>query len=135
MTDSVLSIQSNGGLAAVLYRSRAVNAFDLESLRELATKATAMNANVGITGYLTYEDDCFTHYFEGPRKAVAELFEKISADPRHHIDTAEQLPVTDRRFPDWPMRLLDPMWHPLVPKHAPLPTSLASLVDNVSRFG
>ena len=43
---------------------------------------------------------------------VAELYGRLMSDTRHEIEVAVVLDVELRRFPDWSMRLIDPLWHP-----------------------
>lgn len=97
---------------SVLYRSVARRPFGVDDLYDLSVKSSEENRRNGITGYLTYRDIFFTQYFEGTGDAVVELYERIIADPRHDVEVAVVLNVEERRFPDWSMRLIDPLWHP-----------------------
>ena len=82
------------------------------SLDELATRAMAANASVGITGYLTHRHSRFTQYLEGNPARVRDLMERIRRDERHSVLTAIELGPVQRRFPGWSMQLLDPLWYP-----------------------
>ena len=107
-----LSIKTGPALASVLYRSRARRPFGADDLQDLSNQVAPANTENGITGYLTYRNVFFTQYFEGSGDAVSELYERISSDSRHEIEVAVVLDVEQRRFPNWSMRLIDPLWHP-----------------------
>lgn len=107
-----LSIKTGPALASVLYRSRALRPFGTDDLYDLSVQVAAANRENGITGYLTYRNVFFTQYFEGSGDAVAELYGRLMSDTRHEIEVAVVLDVEMRRFPDWSMRLIDPLWHP-----------------------
>ena len=107
-----LSIKTGPALASVLYRSRALRPFGADDLYDLSVQVAAANRENGITGYLTYRNVFFTQYFEGSGDAVAELYGRLMSDTRHEIEVAVVLDVEMRRFPDWSMRLIDPLWHP-----------------------
>lgn len=107
-----LRISPGPAQTSVLYRSRARRPFGADDLYDLSVASSDANMRNGITGYLTHRDDYFTQYFEGTGDAVLALYDRISADTRHEIDVAVVLEVPERRFPDWSMRLIDPLWHP-----------------------
>lgn len=112
MEATPLSIPHGRDLASVLYRSTARRPFGADDLYDLSVQSSKRNGENEITGYLTYRGTYFTQYFEGTGDAVAELYARITADPRHVIEVAVVLEVDARRFPDWSMRLIDPLWHP-----------------------
>ena len=107
-----ISIRTGTELVSVLYRSRACHPLGVDDLYELSEQSATANVRNGITGYLSYRADSFTQYFEGSGDAVSDLYSRISIDRRHVIDVAVVLQVDTRRFPDWSMRLIDPLWHP-----------------------
>ncbi len=86
--------------------------FDKATLGELEFRAQLHNQGKKITGYLTYRDERFTQVLEGPRDAVDELMATIRADERHTITCEIELSTENRRFPNWSMRLLKPLWFP-----------------------
>ena len=96
----------------MLYRSAARRPFGADDLYDLSVKSAEVNGQNGITGYLTYRDIFFTQYFEGSGDAVLDLYERVVADNRHEIEVAVVLAVPERRFLDWSMQLIDPLWHP-----------------------
>lgn len=99
-------------LSALIYRSTARSPFGPDELTDLADRSASKNASVGISGYLSYRDMRFTQYLEGPEPALAELMRAIRSDDRHTVDITVDLDVDERRFPQWSMRVLRPMWHP-----------------------
>jgi len=77
-------------------------------LEALANRASAKNANLGITGYLCYDHGVFFQYMEGDRQVVLDLMEVIEKDSRHDVVNKVQLGEQDERvFPDWSMRYLN----------------------------
>lgn len=100
------------GLESLVYRSTTVHPFGPDELDDLAFRAQQRNATLAITGYLSHRTDRFTQYLEGPPEAMRTIFAAIEADTRHRIDIQVTLPVETRRFPDWSMKLLNPLWYP-----------------------
>lgn len=95
-------------LHCVVYVSRAMEHFDEASLNELTEHSAAKNERNGITGYLYYQDELFTQYFEGEPQATEELFSTLEEDSRHRILIAErEESLVRRRFNSWHMRRLD----------------------------
>ena len=107
-----LSIRTGPEPTSVLYRSRASAPFGADDLHDLSVQAAKTNTQNDITGYLSFRENFFTQYFEGSGDAVNDLYERIVTDTRHIIEVAVVLDVDHRRFPDWSMRLIDPLWHP-----------------------
>lgn len=62
------------------------------------------NALDGITGLLWSDSVRFLQVLEGPEDSVAEAFERISRDPRHHaIVVLSDKTIETRQFGDWAM--------------------------------
>ena len=99
-------------LSSLLYRSAVVRPFGPDDLRDLEVRASAHNAKINVSGYLTYRSGSFTQYLEGQASAVSGLYQSIVNDDRHLVGTMIFLDIEERRFPGWSMRLLDPLWHP-----------------------
>ncbi len=112
MSSPHLHISPGKNLASVVYRSTPSSPFGGVDLRALSTKSAEANQRNNITGYLLYRSERFTQYVEGTGDAVNALYSKLSADPRHEIEVAVSLGIDQRRFPDWSMRLIDPLWYP-----------------------
>ena len=95
-------------LAHIAYASRAKRDFSTAELAELLTLARARNAALGISGFLLYRDRSFLQVIEGPSQAVDELFEKVSADPRHdRVLVLARGPIEMRGFGRWNMAFVD----------------------------
>jgi predicted sulfurtransferase len=94
-------------LRGIVYVSKALVDFNMESLEELADKAAQANKKLGITGYLYYENKYFLQYIEGQRDAVQSLMSHISRDPRHEVvNSITSDNLYDRYFPSWNMHHL-----------------------------
>lgn len=95
-----------------MYRSTANQPFGPDELDDLAFRSQLRNATLAISGYLTHRSGRFTQYLEGPPDAIGALYHAIENDDRHTIDIVVRLGITSRRFPDWSMKVLNPLWHP-----------------------
>ncbi|RIQ36529.1 diguanylate phosphodiesterase [Bordetella avium] len=95
-------------LSTLIYRSRAVVAFDEERLGELIQAARLRNARENITGILLFDGLHFVQLLEGPQNAVDVLYGDIKRDPRHS-DVVHLLRdyAPARRFKGDPMALID----------------------------
>lgn len=92
-------------LTGIVYLSSALAPFDEKALRELAEHAQRRNRELGVTGYLYFEQRQFIQYIEGPDEAVTALMQRIADDRRHDVRiTIHDRHVEQRRFPDWSMR-------------------------------
>jgi hypothetical protein len=88
------------------YVSAAVEPLDGRQLSSLIALARDNNSRVGVTGMLMYLNGSFMQVVEGTPEAVTVLFDRISADPRHHkIRILLQEPIQMRAFGDWSMGL------------------------------
>lgn len=74
-------------------------------------RSSAANALQDITGYLSYRDGRFTQYLEGEESAVLGLLDRIEHDFRHEFLTIAHLGETKRNFPDWSLKILNPLWY------------------------
>lgn len=73
-------------------------------LSQILASARRNNSRVGVTGALLYNAECFAQVLEGPQEHVADIFETIQADARHHeVAVIESGAVQDRLFPEWSM--------------------------------
>jgi hypothetical protein len=92
---------------ALAYVSRATQEFDDAALVELARKASDVNRQLRVTGYLNYKRGEFFQYLEGARTHVLDLMDKIAADERHEVVNVVHLgEIESRRFSDWNMRYI-----------------------------
>ena len=95
-------------LYCLTYVSRAsaslLPSFDQEVDAIVAASAVRNRAR-NVTGMLVTYENWFIQAVEGPRDVIVELFEKISADPRHEdIRLAGIEPIKRRAFKAWGMR-------------------------------
>ncbi len=96
-------------LVSLLYVSRAAPHFRPEELPGLLERASARNRALGITGVLLCYAGRFLQVLEGPPDQVEQCFARICADARHlSVVPLARTPLTERRFPQWHMRSLQP---------------------------
>ena len=70
-------------LYEILYCSLLAPGQPTEVVGQIVTRARARNATEGITGLLVFDGMRFCQHFEGPRKQVLGLLNRLEADPRH----------------------------------------------------
>lgn len=81
----------------------------LGQLRGIARASTGNNRPCAISGALAFDDIWFLQVLEGEREAVWSTFRRILDDPRHdEVVLVECVPIVNRRFGDWAMRLVTP---------------------------
>jgi hypothetical protein len=74
----------------------------------MLSKAKDYNTEHHITGCLLYHNNQFLQLLEGTEKEVLQLFQKISADPRHtDIAIVDSANSNDRLFNKWSMAFHD----------------------------
>ena len=74
---------------------------ELEAILE---KARTTNTRMEITGFLTYDGDCFVQLLEGPAAQVQDLYKRISTDKRHRdVEKLLEEDVEARTFSAWSM--------------------------------
>ncbi len=98
-------------VSSIVYLSRTTRPFGPDDVVELADRAAEANELHGVTGYLTYSEPHFTQYIEGPETELLAVWDRIQNDARHKIVQSVGLGLAERRFKDWAMTLIDPMWH------------------------
>jgi hypothetical protein len=100
MTDSESDLQ------LVAYASAEVAPLDADALGALLQGARRNNARQRLTGMLLNYRHSFFQVLEGPSSAVTDIYQRISADPRHtKIVKLIQEPIDERSFGDWTMGL------------------------------
>ena len=73
-------------------------------LQSILSTAQARNQEHGITGLLVAGGNRYMQVFEGPRRAVAQLYENIRADSRHlAVATLVNRTAFKRSFEGWSM--------------------------------
>jgi Sensors of blue-light using FAD len=89
-------------------RSNAAPAQREAQARAIAERASAHNAQHGITGLLALVSGRYLQILEGPANAVEALFARIRADTRHsEVSLLLCAPIDDTLFADWSMGLID----------------------------
>ena len=92
---------------ALIYLSKVSQPLDKDDVIEIATKAATKNKQIGVTGFLSYRNSCFTQYLEGPPESVLGLIKTIEEDSRHEVyHTIHLQNQTERHFENWSMRLI-----------------------------
>lgn len=86
------------------YVSRPQADLPVTEIPRIVSVARANNARDGLTGVLVYTGADFAQLIEGPEQAVATLWARVSADPRHR-DISILLDETNHGpwFADWRM--------------------------------
>lgn len=70
-------------LHEILYFSQLAPNQRTDVVGQIVARARARNAREGITGLLVFDGMRFCQHFEGPRRSVLQLMERLEADPRH----------------------------------------------------
>ena len=84
---------------------RAMSEFELD---RLVTACRRKNSERNITGLLLYSGGHFIQLLEGHPPVLANLFDKIGKDERHHNVTKLHFAACKQRlFPKWQMGLLN----------------------------
>ena len=98
-----------GGLAAVVYRSRAIEALSPPELLALTRAARERNEREAVTGVMVYDHRNFYQWLEGPGEAVDRIMTSILRDRRHtEIEVLDKKRLRERAFADWSMKLAMP---------------------------
>ena len=93
---------------SLVYRSVAIDNFELPSIYKMLSDARLFNSRHNITGCLLFHDNKFLQLLEGEEKEVERLFQRIRKDPRHHsmeIICEERSSI--RLFDEWSMAFHD----------------------------
>lgn len=94
-------------MKSTLYLSEAWVEFTSSDLQLLVSQAASTNAKNGITGFLSFVNNRFIQYIEGPDQKLDTLMDKIECDKRHTVIVSIELPITEqRRFGSWGMRVI-----------------------------
>jgi hypothetical protein len=94
----------------LIYVSDATRQLDEAQLMDILTVSRAANAEIGVTGLLLYKGGRFMQMLEGTERAVRDLLDKITRDPRHYnVVMLQEGTHGGRVFPDRAMgfRTLD----------------------------
>lgn len=97
-------------LHRAIYVSDAVGgaATSLLAIAEILGESERNNRRDGLTSALMRHDGRFLQVIEGRRADIDRLMDRLRLDPRHeNLRLLSDLPVTGRRFGDWPMILAE----------------------------
>ena len=78
-----------------------------QAMRNILSRARAINQRCGVTGALIYNDRYFAQVIEGEHDSVQTVFERIQCDPRHgNIAVLSIEQSNERAFGEWSMNFL-----------------------------
>ena len=97
-----------GGLFQLAYVSTLCEPMSSGEVVDLLGKARAYNQSRDVTGLLLMRGDSFFQVLEGCIDDVQTVFERVTADPRHHrIEVLFREPLYEREFADWQMGFVE----------------------------
>lgn len=97
-----------GDLYHLAYVSTLRESMPSADVVELLRIARAYNEFRDVTGLLLLRGDSFFQVLEGREADVRAIFERITADSRHHrIEVLFQEPLDEREFGDWRMGFVE----------------------------
>ncbi|MEM9046493.1 MAG: BLUF domain-containing protein, partial [Pseudomonadota bacterium] len=92
----------------IVYISKSTVAPVSEAVSNIARKSLSRNMQLGITGFLYFDEKIFLQELEGVRSDVEWLYAKIEADPRHSdVRTILRQDAETRVFGEWSMAFFD----------------------------
>lgn len=95
-------------LSECIYQSRSLISPHSVDLLDIERAALRNNPDFDITGCLYIDATFFVQLLEGPDPALQELLASLRRDRRHiGMLILRERAITERRFADWPMMLLD----------------------------
>ncbi|WP_435625467.1 BLUF domain-containing protein [Flagellimonas sp.] len=93
---------------SLVYRSVAVENFELPDIYKMLSDARLFNSRHNITGCLLFHDNQFLQLLEGEEKEVERLFRRIKKDSRHHkLEIICEERSSIRLFDEWSMAFHD----------------------------
>lgn len=91
-------------MICLVYISSANYMINEREIVSIVNAARINNEKAGITGILLYNNGNFMQLIEGKDDVIKKLYDKISADPRHHtIKLLLREQITHRNFDGWQM--------------------------------
>lgn len=91
-------------MIAILIAAEAKTPLDRPMLKRLYDESVKRNRELGLTGYLSWKNNRFFQYLEGPENAIDEAVESIERDHGQKILRTLGLgPIDQRRFSQWDM--------------------------------
>ena len=100
--------QSGQSIHNIVYCSQFAQHIDKESIDHIIASSKHNNPRFGITGLLVFGSGFFFQWLEGPKDNLTNLYEIISADPRHTnvVLLTKEDEFRERLFPNWDMELV-----------------------------
>ena len=91
----------------IIYKSQAKPGITPAEVKDLADHAVEKNRRLELTGVLLCDGLTFCQVLEGAKRDVDSMMEVIGRDDRHsHVFQVSDMPVAQRLFPDWSMKLV-----------------------------
>ena len=77
-------------------------------LSSILRTARKTNAELNITGIMSYRNGHYIQVLEGGDRAVDQIFSKIATDSRHEqVTMLFESQISERAFPNWTMKLVE----------------------------
>ncbi|MFM8859726.1 MAG: BLUF domain-containing protein [Methylocystis sp.] len=90
----------------LIYFSTAQLGLSVQELEKILVSAVANNQRKGVTGLLLFNGLNFLQILEGAPAEVDDLYDKISADPRHSgVRLIRRQEIKALSYPQWGMKL------------------------------
>ena len=88
-----------------VYCSRASDGVDDAEVDRIIASAKRHNAEIGITGVLTFGSGVFFQWIEGPRAPIEKLIANLHNDARHYyiVSLSRSEEKRERLYPQWDM--------------------------------
>lgn len=94
-------------LLRLVYVSNAAPNLSLQDIYEIEKSSAKNNQASRITGILSYKENTFVQFLEGPELCLQRLLAKIKKDPRHkNIDILRKRYIQQRQFKHWHMKYI-----------------------------
>ena len=88
-----------------MYVSNAIANIQQSDTLDIEKTSLKNNKKALVTGVLTYKNNTFMQFLEGPEHSVKRIFTKIQQDSRHtKLDILRQDTIPQRQFNDWHMK-------------------------------
>lgn len=93
----------------LVYSSIAAGDLSQAEVFDIIQTSARNNPARQVTGFLIFAKDRFLQLIEGPGEALDLLLAQLAQDRRHRdIAVLSRHPITDRSFPTWRMKRIDP---------------------------
>jgi methanogenic corrinoid protein MtbC1 len=105
-----LNAGTESWISCLTYQSRAITPLAQAELDALGAQAQKRNHELGVTGMLLYDNGRFLQTLEGPPDALAQVWQAIRRDPRHHkIEVLTEHVIASRLFSGWDLLVYSQM--------------------------